>query len=264
MADWPSNVKLANDRKRRFILLGHIVRGVATLDASPPKITMPSNPSLEKWLREPGTVPKVETLKEDLEALIRIAKDYPNTAFPTNVSVILAPVEFIYAAILVHRCRRQLTLEQLALAIRDMRMTVRKEHPDIRTNTKVSKSLDKFVMDEVPYKLGNGEYGYQPTTVPVKRKRVADVNEYETDNEYVDATAAMDISGDERTRGARKKRTPGPGPSPVKRRKSPADSAKPLSPTPPDFSSSKAASSIRGNPVTNASPMRPVGPFGRF
>lgn len=267
MANWPEKIKLANDRKRRFILLGHIVRGVATLDASPPKITVPSNPALEKWLREPGDVRNVDSLKEDLEILIRIATDFPNTAFPASIAIILAPVEFIYATILVHRFRRQLTLEQLALAIRDMRMTARQEHPDIRMNAKVSKSLDKFVMDDMPIKLSNGEFGYQTTgPASTKRKRTIQVEDYEGDSDYVETTARMEISDDDRPRATRKKRTTEPMPARIPAKGSAGGGTRrsPLfSPNPADSNSSRAGSSVRGNPLSNASPIRGVGPFGR-
>jgi hypothetical protein len=272
LSSWPATVKLADDRKRRFQLVGHIIRGTSMLDGDPPKITLSSNTILEKWLREAGDVNNVEDLKEDLETLIRLAKEYADTAFSSSIAATLAPIEFIFAAFLVHRFRRKMTLEQLAMAIKDMRLAARAQHVDLRSNSRVSKTFEKAIMEDVPNKLIKGVY--DPTSS--KRKRVDDY-----DADYLDSTAAMDISGDERKRGSRKKRTAGstsartPVKSPLSGRIkiSPPLSGSLFSPGPSESNTSRAASSSTGNTANNSTPMRSsfstsrrqsggVGPFG--
>jgi hypothetical protein len=275
LSSWPATVKLADDRKRRFQLVGHIIRGTSMLDDDPPKITLSSNLILEKWLRETGEVNNVEDLKEDLEILIRLAKEYADTAFSSSIAATLAPIEFIFAAFLVHRFRRRMTLEQLAMAVRDMRLAARAQHVDLRSNSRVSKTFEKAIMEDVPNKLIKGVYGqYDPTSS--KRKRVDDY-----DADYIDGTAAMDISGDERKRGSRKKRTAGSTPvrTPIKpplsnrMKNSPPLSRSLFSPGPSESNTSRAASSSTGNIANNSTPLRSsfstsrrqsggVGPFG--
>jgi hypothetical protein len=250
LSSWPATVRLADDRKRRFQLVGHIVRGVSLLEGDSAKIPLPSNAILEKWLRETGEVRNVEEMKEDLEILIRLAKEYADIAFSSSIAATLAPIEFIFSAFLIHRFRRRMTLEQLASAIKDMRITARAEHVDLRTNSRVARTFERAIVEDIPNKLIQGLYGqYDPTSS--KRKRVED-------DDYIDATGAMDISGDERKRGSRKKRPTNSTPhrSPVKSafssnvKSSPPTLGNLFSPGPSESSTSRAPSSGTGNNST--------------
>jgi len=271
LASWPANVKLADDRKRRFQVIGHFVRCISHLDSTG-KMIMPSNPALEKWLRETGPVGNMDSMKEDLEILTRLAKEYPDIAFSSSIAGRLAPIEFIFTALLVHKFRHRMGAEQLALAIKAMRLEARANHIDIRTNSRVAKTFEDFI-DGIPAKLAKGAYGHGESASS-KRKRA---DAYGDDDEYVGSTAAMDISGEERKRVTRRKRgtelssvkTPRKDSSDIRMKSSPPASGNLFSPGPSDSSTSREAS----NPAANSTPMRSnfllsylpgggIGPFG--
>jgi hypothetical protein len=167
LAAWPSNVPLADDRKRRFQLVGHIVRSVASL----PKFVDCSNQALEKWLRDTHYQSDEQSLIDDFETFIQIAEQYAQVAFASSIAPKLAPVEFIYCVLLVHIFKPQLQIDQLAQAVQEMRITVRDEHVDIRMNTRVVKSYQQYLQSVLPKRIASD--AFKPSG---KRKRESGTN----------------------------------------------------------------------------------------
>lgn len=201
--DWPANVKMANDRKRRYQLVGHVVRMIA---GSPKLHSTTSNGVLEKWIRDSPEIsgPDIKGLNEVFDILLDIAQNHATVAFSVSIAAQLAPVEFIYCCVLIHKKKGDLSTAQLAYAIRDMRTLIRQSFEDIRTNTKVSKGLDKIITTDIEERIKAGEYIQDfNVTSPriVKRKRE------EEDDDYRGGTP-MELSGDEHkiTPVARRKR----------------------------------------------------------
>ncbi|PVG02211.1 hypothetical protein CPB86DRAFT_870502 [Serendipita vermifera] len=154
LSNWPENVPLANDRKRRFQLVGHIVRGIGSL----PKFVDPSNQSLEKWLRGPDTQYDEQDIMKDFEIFIQIAQQYAEVAFSSSIATKLAPIEFVYCVILVHQYKNQLQPEQLAQAIQEVRLAIREEHTDVRMNNRCAKSFQVLIRDVLPERIASGAY----------------------------------------------------------------------------------------------------------
>jgi hypothetical protein len=161
LKDWPTNIKLANDRARRFQVVGHFVRAISSL---PSKITKPSSLSLEKWLREDAGVQDEDGITEDINLFITIVQHYSHITFHNAITEVLAPVEFIYAAVLIHLYKHHLSLDQLAEGIRGMRERVRTEHVDIRTNSVVCETLRWFVAGWMKRRISTNSSGILPST----------------------------------------------------------------------------------------------------
>jgi hypothetical protein len=202
LESWPDQVKLANDRKRRYQVVGQVVR----LICGTPKITSVSaNAVLEKWIRDspPILEADVKAINEDFDILLDIAQNHASIAFDSSIANVVAPVEFIYTCWLIHRKKGELSAGQLAYAIRDMRLLVRKAHQDIRTNTKVCKSLEHIIGTEIEQNINAGAYIIDFNAISLnatsskagKRKRTE-----EDDDEYT----AMDV---DKTPISRRRRT---------------------------------------------------------
>lgn len=199
MENWPESVKLSGDRKRMFQNIAHVLRGLSTL----PKITSPTNYALDKWLREPDVVNDMTSIEEDFDLVIEIAQGHAKVAFPATMSAKLAPVEFIFSVILIHLYKSVLRPDQLASAIQDMRKDVRAQHVDIRTNSKVSLTLEYFITSQMDQKIRLGAYGAVERATPpgqsgMKRKRGA------TDEDDF----KMDTSDDDKPLSPLKRRGP--------------------------------------------------------
>jgi hypothetical protein len=70
----------------------------------------------------------------------------------TKAKIKVSPVEFICMYLLVFIWKEQASPREMSRAIRDMRRNVRMEHMDIRTNTKVSKTMVTFIKSLSPAK----------------------------------------------------------------------------------------------------------------
>ncbi|XP_006456991.1 hypothetical protein AGABI2DRAFT_122864 [Agaricus bisporus var. bisporus H97] len=70
----------------------------------------------------------------------------------TKAKIKVSPVEFICMYLLVFVWKERASPREMARAIRDMRRSVRMEHDDIRTNTKVSKTMVTFIKSINPVK----------------------------------------------------------------------------------------------------------------
>lgn len=86
----------------------------------------------------------------------------------TKLNTKVSPIEFICICLLLLVWREKLSKKAMARAIRDMRRDVRKEHVDIRLNTKVGKTMIAFMKsikaadyespdDEEPTSKGKGK-----------------------------------------------------------------------------------------------------------
>ncbi|KAI0631722.1 hypothetical protein C8Q77DRAFT_1219104 [Trametes polyzona] len=130
-----------HDRGRDFQCLATIIYLIDSL----PKDLWPGIPRLEKWLSQTTPVPaKIrETVLTTFRIFIALVKDKRyNTAFskPARVS----PIEFTMIGVLIARFRDELSLAQLSNAIWLMRADVRKQHQDIRQNSKVTKTMFNY------------------------------------------------------------------------------------------------------------------------
>lgn len=74
----------------------------------------------------------------------------PGASTKTRIKV--SPVEFICMYLLVFVWKERASPREMSRAIRDMRRNVRIEHMDIRTNTKVSKTMISFIKSISPAK----------------------------------------------------------------------------------------------------------------
>lgn len=187
LTDWPAKVKMAEDRNRMFQSVGHIVRAVESY----PKLTSITNVSLDKWLREPGEIQHPTGLEQDIDLLITLAQEYSEVAFPTSIAVKLAPIEFIFSALIVDRFKSALDLSQLARAISDTRREIRDQHEDIRSNNRVVASFQQYISGELERRVKTGVYSKAGLTTPlVKRKRsVAQVDDGEPADMDLDSAA---------------------------------------------------------------------------
>ncbi|KAI8976365.1 hypothetical protein BD414DRAFT_446482 [Trametes punicea] len=158
-----------HDRGRDFSCLASIIH----LIDKHPVITFPTPARLEKWLSVATPVPTRtrEAVLETFQIFITLVRDKKyNTAFskPSRVS----PIEFIMTGVLIHRFRKTHSLIQLSSAIWLMRADVRKKHVDIRSNSKVTKTLFEFIdkgLDDLD--LGSDGKGDIPASVAMKAYR---------------------------------------------------------------------------------------------
>jgi hypothetical protein len=171
LQDWPDTVKLTDNRNRRFQSLGQIVYAIESL----PDINIASVLTLEKWIRGPSQVRYPEEIKHDIQIMVEIARDHYDIAFKNSIKPILAPIEFVFAAILVQMFKNSLGVKQLACAIQLMRMFVRARHDDIRTNARVSRTLKTFLVIQMEEEILHDRLGeYQQNSYRHKRRRSFD------------------------------------------------------------------------------------------
>ncbi|KAG8824867.1 hypothetical protein FRC19_000921 [Serendipita sp. 401] len=187
-AGWPSKVSMSNDRNRLFQSVGHIVYAVENF----PKWTSPSNMQLEKWLREEQPMMNEEGLTEDIDIILQIARAHADVAFSVAIASKLAPIEFIYSTLLVHLYKKTLTHAQLAKAISDTRRAIRREHADIRSNSRVSAAFQTYITGELANRVNSQVY-QTPNGAGGKRKRTIYVEDDDDDYEEED-NKTVDIS----------------------------------------------------------------------
>jgi hypothetical protein len=116
-----------------------------------PEFTYPSGPKLDRWLRRVDQpVKQIKTLIEDtLTTFLQIAStpelNYGFTSFEQR----LAPVEFVMIGLLLAKLHR-VDQEFQAAQIEQLRRVTRREHRDIRGNSRVAATMWKFI------KVSNG------------------------------------------------------------------------------------------------------------
>ncbi|KAI0667568.1 hypothetical protein C8Q78DRAFT_1105555 [Trametes maxima] len=131
-----------HDRGRDFSCLASIIH----LIDSHPSTTFPGAPRLEKWLTSTHAVPAKtrDDVFETFRVFVALVRD-KKTNMPFSKPARVSPIEFTMMGVLISRFRKQLSPMQLSNAIWKMRADVRQHHKDIRQNTKVAKTMFKFI-----------------------------------------------------------------------------------------------------------------------
>ncbi|KIM81490.1 hypothetical protein PILCRDRAFT_821276 [Piloderma croceum F 1598] len=135
---------------------------------------------LEKWLTQSSepTSEFREKIHNTYSVLRDLAHDKSlNKVFNTPTK--MSPIEFIMISVLVAAHKDKLTPSQLSVAIGEMRAHARTEHVDIRMNTRVGKTMMKFIKE---FKAGKsqgrdgGESAGSLAKAEKKRKRSEKLN----------------------------------------------------------------------------------------
>ncbi|KAG2155215.1 uncharacterized protein EDB93DRAFT_91098 [Suillus bovinus] len=195
---WPTVIReiqsqvLGEDGFQGYLDWGHArgrdfqcVASIGYLIENHPKPTVPSAPTLEKWLLKSDPVsPKLrEDLLDTFRVFLILARDQKYSRSlnkPTRVS----PIEFVMIGVLIYLFRDRLSLTQLSSAIEKMRKDVRDDHQDIRANGRITKHMLSFMSKRLKIsELKTDGEGDKPAagkpTKAKKRKRVA---EYDDDS----------------------------------------------------------------------------------
>ncbi|KAG0694706.1 hypothetical protein DFH29DRAFT_308592 [Suillus ampliporus] len=196
---WPTVIReiqsqvLGEDGFQGYLDWGHArgrdfqcMASIGYLIENHPKPTVPSAPTLEKWLLKNDPVaPKLrEDLLDTFRVFLVLARDQKYSRSlnkPTRVS----PIEFVMIGVLIYLFRDRLSLTQLSSAIEKMRKDVRDAHRDIRANGRITKHMLLFMSKRLKIsELQSDGEGDKPAagkaTKPKKRKRVA---EYDDDSD---------------------------------------------------------------------------------
>ena len=158
-----------HDRGRDFQCLATII----FLITNHPNPSFPTTPKLEKWLMTPTPVPSKlhDSVLETFQIFIALVKNKKwNTAFqkPSRVS----PIEFTMIGVLIYLYKRKYSLTQLSSAIWQMRADVRKQHQDIRANSKVTKTMFTFLKDRLKVnELASDAKGDTPAATAIHKIR---------------------------------------------------------------------------------------------
>ncbi|KAJ7916138.1 hypothetical protein B0H13DRAFT_2450658, partial [Mycena leptocephala] len=97
----------------------------------------------QKWLEDP--TPLVHAFTANIENTYRVFETLACDPRHRTVFAKISPVEFIHVGILVHRHKARLTLDAMVEAIAAIRADVRNTHHEIRNNSKVNKTMHKFI-----------------------------------------------------------------------------------------------------------------------
>ncbi|KAG1734569.1 hypothetical protein EDB19DRAFT_1596478, partial [Suillus lakei] len=196
---WPTVIReiqsqvLGEDGFQGYLDWGHArgrdfqcMASIGYLIENHPKPTVPSAPTLEKWLLKSDPVsPKLrEDLLDTFRVFLVLARDQKYSRSlnkPTRVS----PIEFVMIGVLIYLFRDRLSLTQLSSAIEKMRKDVRDDHQDIRANGRITKHMLSFMSKRLKIsELKTDGEGDKPAVgksiKAKKRKRIA---EYDDDSE---------------------------------------------------------------------------------
>lgn len=162
-----------------------------------PKPTVPSAPTLEKWLLKSDPVsPKLrEDLLDTFRVFLVLARDQKYSRSlnkPTRVS----PIEFVMIGVLIYLFRDRLSLTQLSSAIEKMRKDVRDDHQDIRANARITKHMVSFMSKRLKIsELKTDGEGDKPAAGrPIKAKKRKRVAEYDDDSEEEEKPRKVTVS----------------------------------------------------------------------
>ncbi|THH15904.1 hypothetical protein EW146_g4643 [Bondarzewia mesenterica] len=216
-----------------------------------PTFTTPVSPALDKWLQRTIAVP--QKLRQDVldtfRTFVTLVRDKRyNSAFHKPIRV--SPIEFVMIGVLIHEYRTELSFTQLSSAIEMMRGDVRKKEKDVRTNTRVTKSLFQFIRNKVkPAGLKSDGKGDKPASFALaesgskstlKRKRNSD-----SGDESLPARAKPKVS----TSKATSRR---PAKSPATRAPAATTSSVTLTPKVSSAKISKTSQTAKSSPVISA------------
>jgi hypothetical protein len=206
---WPTIIReiqsqvLGEDGFQGYLDWGHArgrdfqcVASIGYLIENHPKPTVPSAPTLEKWLLKSDPVsPKLrEDLLDTFRVFLILARDQKYSRSlnrPTRVS----PIEFVMIGVLIYLFRDRLSLTQLSSAIEKMRKDVRDDHKDIRANSRITKHMLLFMSKRLKIsELKTDGEGDKPAvgkyTKSKKRKRVAEYDDSDEEEKPRKVTAS--------------------------------------------------------------------------
>uniref|UniRef100_A0A8H7XPV9 GmrSD restriction endonucleases N-terminal domain-containing protein n=1 Tax=Psilocybe cubensis TaxID=181762 RepID=A0A8H7XPV9_PSICU len=165
-------------------------------------------PQLEKWLSNDQRLEHsfVHQVRDTFRVFSALAEDETHQkVFREPVKT--SPVEFVMFAVFIYMHKDKATMTQLASGISKMRLNVRKEHVDIRTNSKVMKTMSDFIMKWKPTTIpgDTGSIVGKPYKSGGKRKRGKDKD----GDDYMDSDEDddEDIYHEEQARKAARKST---------------------------------------------------------
>ncbi|KAJ3554806.1 hypothetical protein NM688_g2916 [Phlebia brevispora] len=130
-----------------------------------------SVPALTKWLHNRGELE--DTFREDVRAAFKTfsvmarskefwggfrMEDTKERKSKAESYIKVSPVEFIMSSVLIYLFMDKLTMSQLSDAIQRMRLDVRSQETDIRTNNRVYGILQRFIKDLKPSKGEEAEW----------------------------------------------------------------------------------------------------------
>lgn len=210
---WPTVIReiqsqvLGEDGFQGYLDWGHArgrdfqcVASIGYLIENHPKPTVPSAPTLEKWLLKSDPVsPKLrEDLLDTFRVFLTLARDQKYSRSlnkPTRVS----PIEFVMIGVLIYLFRDRLSLTQLSSAIEKMRKDVRDDHQDIRANGRITKHMLSFMTKRLKIsELKTDGEGDKPAagkhTKAKKRKRVAEYDDDSEEEEKLRKVTASKVS----------------------------------------------------------------------
>ncbi|KZT38538.1 hypothetical protein SISSUDRAFT_729616 [Sistotremastrum suecicum HHB10207 ss-3] len=158
-------LKLNTDRARPFQTIAQLLYSIHLQLYEPPlsKSTSPSkkktikaggvstagHPVLTKFLvesQEPVEPPLHSTFQMTMTIFLGLAR-HPEykSCFNIREKDVLSPIEFIMSGYLIWKNMKQATVEELSRGISQMRLTARREHADLRTNSKCFKTFNDLV-----------------------------------------------------------------------------------------------------------------------
>jgi hypothetical protein len=109
----------------------------------------------QKWLEDP--TPLAHAFTANIENTYRVFEMLAQDPRHHTVFAKISPVEFIHVGILVHRHKARLTLDAMVEAIAAIRADVRNTHHEIRNNSKVNKTMHKFIDEYQGHTVKRGD-----------------------------------------------------------------------------------------------------------
>ncbi|RPD56796.1 hypothetical protein L226DRAFT_538270 [Lentinus tigrinus ALCF2SS1-7] len=188
------------DRGRDFQCLATIIY---LIDSHPStNTTFPGAVKLEKWLQTNKPVPESmrAAVLETFHIFVALVKDKKyKIAFQKPLRV--APVEFSVIGLLIYINKDKFSLMQLSQAIWELRADVRKEHDDVRANSKVTKTLFKFLYKGLKQlNLRSDGKGDTPAAVVIREKLARATVDGDTVDDDMAETSAPKVKKEKRRR----------------------------------------------------------------
>ncbi|KAJ7754231.1 hypothetical protein DFH07DRAFT_868609 [Mycena maculata] len=159
----------------------NVAQFVYCCDGYPDSENIPTAPKMEsrlQWLARvdiPG-----EQFKQDIDAALtefcHLAVD-PSLNFGFNIGKKLAPVEFVFIAVLLYVLRKVTSLER-AKAVYHLRTDIREEFLDVRMNNKVGAAMWKLI-NHLRYNPTTSISGASAASTSRRKRRMSD-----SDGEY--------------------------------------------------------------------------------
>ncbi|KZS86879.1 hypothetical protein SISNIDRAFT_420398, partial [Sistotremastrum niveocremeum HHB9708] len=131
-------LKLNTDRARPFQTIAQLLYSIH-LQLYEPPLSKSTSPSKKKTIKAGGPVepPLHSTFQMTMTIFLGLAR-HPEykSCFNIREKDVLSPIEFIMSGYLIWKNMKQATVEELSRGISQMRLAARREHADLRTNSK--------------------------------------------------------------------------------------------------------------------------------